>query len=203
MIFIFYLRLGERGFKRDGPEDRFLAAVDEALFHKRGKGTQNVGFECGCLGLVLIRPVGENAEAFELGGLCGDPAFGKLVASGAELSRGEGEFFFLYLARNLLLYRQAVAVPTGDIRRAVPAHCLVAVDDVLERLVQCGADMDVAIGERRTIVQDEGRLPGAAPLNPVVKAEFFPMRHPGRLALDQTRPHGKIGLGEQEGVFQV
>ncbi len=61
--------------------------------------------------------------------------------------------------------------------------------------------MDVAVGERGAVVQDEGGGSGPVLLDPGVQAEFFPVGEPGRLALHQARPHGKVGFWQQESVF--
>jgi len=73
VILVFDFRLGEGGFKGDRPVDGFLAAVDETLFDERSERPEDVGLEAGTLGLVLVRPVGEDAEAFELRRLFRNP----------------------------------------------------------------------------------------------------------------------------------
>ena len=203
MVLVFDFRLGERGFKGNGPVNWLFAAVDQASFDEGGKGAHHIGLKGGGLGLVLVLPVGEDADALELGGLLGDPALGKLVAFRAQFGGRDRLFQFLQFAGDLLLDGQAVAVPAGHVGRAETAHGFVAVDDVLERLVQGRADMDVAVRERWAVMQDEGRGAGPFALDGVVEIGFFPVGHPGRLALHQIRPHGEIGFGKQEGVFQV
>ena len=84
-----------------------------------------------------------------------------------------------------------------------PAHRLVADRHVLERLVERGADVDVAVRERRAVVQDEDWGARAPPLDRVVEARLLPMGHPRRLALREARPHGKIRPGQLQGVFEV
>ena len=59
------------------------------------------------------------------------------------------------LLGDLLLDRQSVVVPARDIRRAVAFHRLVANDEVLEELVQGVADVNVAVGIRRAVVEYE------------------------------------------------
>jgi hypothetical protein len=62
-----------------------------------------------------------------------------------------------------VLDRQAVAVPARCVER-VEAFQLAALDDhVLEDLVDRVADVDLAVGVRRAVVQDElGRAAGVA-----------------------------------------
>jgi hypothetical protein len=102
-----------------------------------------------------------------------------------------------------MLDRQAVAVPARDVRRAEPAHGLVAQDGVLQELVEGGADVDVAVGEGRTVVQDEGRLAGGAGLDLAVEALALPVGDPDGFALGQTGPHREIGDGKVEGILEL
>ena len=56
---------------------------------------------------------------------------------------------------DLPLDRQAVAVPAGDVVGVLAEHLLRAVDDVLQDLVERGADVQMAVGVGRPVVQDE------------------------------------------------
>ena len=203
MVLVLDLGLGEGGLEWDGPIDGLLAAVDEALFDEAGEGAKDVGLERRRLRLVLVFPIREDAEALELAGLRGDPGLGKGVAALAKLRGGEGFLLRLDLAGDLLFDRQAVAVPARDVGRAATAHRAVAERDVLERLVQRGADVDIAVGERRAVVEDEGCAGGVLRLDARVEVELLPVRHPLRFASHEVGPHGKIGLGQVQGVFQV
>jgi hypothetical protein len=64
---------------------------------------------------------------------------------------------------DLVLDRQAVAVPARHVGRVEAGQRLGTDDDVLEDLVHRVADVDVAIGVRRAVVQHEARPPGGAP----------------------------------------
>ena len=64
---------------------------------------------------------------------------------------------FAHFLRDLEFNRQPVAIPARHVRRAEAAQGFVFDDDVLENLVQRRADVDVAIGEGRAVVQDEFR----------------------------------------------
>ena len=67
-----------------------------------------------------------------------------------------------------------MAVPARDVGRAEAAQRLVLDDDVLENLVQRGADVDVAVGEGRAVVQDELRRAGAGGLDLLVEVRRLP-----------------------------
>ncbi len=94
-----------------------------------------------------------------------------------------------------------MAIPAGNIRRAFAAQGLILDDDVLENLVQRRADVDVAIGERRAVVQDEfsGIRPGG--LNLAVEIRSFPLYEAFWLAHDEIGPHREIGAREIECIF--
>ena len=79
--------------------------------------------------------------------------------------------------------REAVAVPPGHVVRIVAEHLLAARDDILQNLVEGVPDMDIAIGVRRPVMQDEfvSVLGGRAQLP--VKVALFPARQNFRLTL--------------------
>ena len=97
-----------------------------------------------------------------------------------------------------------MAVPAGHVGRAVTAEGFVAQRDVLECLVERGADVDVAVGEGRTVVENKRFLRlDAILLESRVKSDAFPVRDAAGFALSQTCAHGEICFRKLEGVFQV
>ena len=83
-------------------------------------------------------------------------------------------FFARGTAPRLPLDRQAVAVPARHIGRILAEHLLRAVDDVLQDLVQRGAEMDVAVGVGRAVVQDEFLAARARPRAAAVRGPSPP-----------------------------
>ncbi len=73
-------------------------------------------------------------------------------------------------------------------------------DNILERLVERGADVDVAVGVRRPVVQHEFGTTLAALAQLAIQVLARPARQNLRLLLRQTAPHGKIGLRQIEGA---
>ena len=71
----------------------------------------------------------------------------------------------------------------------MPRKRLVFDDDVLEDFVQRGADMDVAIGKRRAVVQDEFLRAGAGGLDFFVKLGRLPFLQAFRFARHQIGLH--------------
>ncbi len=62
----------------------------------------------------------------------------------------------LQVFEELMLDRQTMAIPARDVQTVKTLQGLVTHDDVFEDLVQGMADVDVAVGVRRPVVQDKG-----------------------------------------------
>jgi hypothetical protein len=94
--------------------------------------------------------------------------------------------------------RQAVAVPAWHVVRIEAEHLLALRHYVLEDLVQRMPDMDVAIGVRRPVVEDESRPAFAGGAQKPVKIEAAPALEDFRLFLRQAGAHRKGGLGQKQ-----
>ena len=128
------------------------------------------------------------------------------AAFGAELARGDRILVKLLLAILLLdlpLDRQAVAVPAGDEGRVLAHQRLGAEDEVLDGLHHRMADMDVSIGVRRAVVEDEALGAGAGLADLTVEVALRPARENGRLLLREAGLHGKIGLRQEDRVAVI
>jgi hypothetical protein len=99
--------------------------------------------------------------------------------------------------------RQAVAVPARHERRAAAAHVLHLQHEVLQHHVERMAHVRVAIGEGRSVVQDEGLRVLPCRHDLVVNPLRAPARQHARLALGQFRAHREIGLRQQQCRFVV
>ena len=96
-----------------------------------------------------------------------------------------------------------MTVPAGDVVRVLAHHALRAVDHVLEDLVQRVPDMEMAVGVRRTVMQDELLPPHRLFAQAVVEAKPFPALEQLRLALGQSGLHREVGLGQEQGRAPV
>src|SRR4051794_23657963 len=148
-----------------------------------------------------MSPVALDAEALELLALHVDPLLGEGPALAPELDHRHlvlvlalGAVFLL----DLPLDRQAVAVPARHVVRVEAEHALRARHEVLEDLVQRVPDMDVAVGVRRAVMEDEARLALALPAQALVDAELGPALQEQRLALRQPGPHREVGPGQEQ-----
>src|ERR1017187_9675325 len=150
-LLIFNFGLGQRGLSAGAPENRFLRLINEILFNEDGEGAKNLGFIFGIHGEIWIFPVAEDAEPFELLAL-------KIDIFARESFRFLAHFERRQIARlfdDFVLDGQTVAVPTGNIRRAFAEHGLRFHHEIFQNLVERGAHVDVAIGERRSVVQNK------------------------------------------------
>ena len=96
-----------------------------------------------------------------------------------------------------------MAVPTGDEGRIVTIHGLKLYDEVLQEFVEGVTQVNVAVGIRRTIVQNIRRLTGAGLANLLVDSGLLPLFQQLRLQLRQVGLHGEGGLRKIDGFFQV
>src|SRR5690349_13556964 len=96
-------------------------------------------------------PVAKNAEALELLALDVDEFARERLRTFPDLQRRKATSFLYHLVFDW----KPVAVPAGNVRRAITRHGLGFHHQVLEDLVQRRAHVDVAVGERRAVVKDE------------------------------------------------
>src|SRR5689334_1839926 len=106
-------------------------------------------------------PVAADAEPTELLALDVDELLRVLAARLADRDVRHLALLAAELLVDLLLDRQAVAVPAGNVGRVEAHHRAAAHDAVLEDLVHRRAEVDVPVRVRRTVVEDELRLSGA------------------------------------------
>ncbi|MNS72395.1 hypothetical protein D3C72_1058060 [compost metagenome] len=157
-------------------------------------------------GGVAVVEVAGDAQALELIALHVDPAGGVFTAGLAELRLGHlvlAAALGAELLLDLPLDRQAVAVPAGDVVDVIAQQEARTDHEVLQRLVQGVADVDVAVGVGRAVVQDvERRLLGLT-RGAQVAVEVAPGGDDLRLLLRQPAPHGEGRLGQEDGVAIV
>ncbi len=204
MVVVFHLGLGQRSAAWDAPIDRLLATIDEALLHDVREEAQFVGLVFLVEREVRMVPIAEYAEAFELCALEID-VFARVGVTGGTNGRGIGGSVagLAQLLRDLELNRQPVAVPARHVRRAEAAQRFVLHHDVLENLVQRGADVNITVGEGRAVVQDELRPVLARFLNARVEVVLLPLGEALRFARDKVGLHREVRARQIECVFVV
>ena len=94
----------------------------------------------------------------------------------------------------LQLDGQAVGIPAGDVGGLVAHHVLGADDDILENLIEGGAQMDIPVGVGGAVVEDIKGLPLVAADHLLVQLVFLPSGKDARLLLGQASPHLEGGF---------
>ena len=192
LVGVFNFKLGQRGGAVKAPVHGLQTTVHKAAFHDLFERTQLVGLVRVVHGLVGVIPVTQHAKAFEVHHLLSDLLGGKGTALGLHFVAGQVAAMQFF---DGVFNRQAVAVPAGGVQR-VKAFELAALDDhVLQNLVHRVADVQLAVGVGRAVVQDELGCPAAGIAQLLVNALFIPLLGPGGLALGQVAAHGEGGVG--------
>ena len=96
-----------------------------------------------------------------------------------------------------------MAIPTRDKGAVKSLHTLEFDHDVLEDFVESRADMDIAVGIRRPVMQDILGLAVVLLENGLVEIEFGPLAADNRLFLGQVCLHREIGLGQIQGLLVI
>ncbi len=206
VVVVLDLGLGESGLLDRAPHHRTQPAIEQAVEQEAA----DLGGDGGLGGEVHRRvarvPLALDAEAAELGILQRQPLLRVGAALGAELEHRDGVLVAAGGAVFLLdlpLDRQAVAVPARDVADAASGHALGAVDDVLVDLVQRVADMQVAVGVGRSVMQHEGRPAGGIRDEAFGEPGFGPVRQDRGLAPGQVGAHRKQRPGQEDGVAVI
>ncbi len=182
-------------FFDDAPHHRLRAAVEQAVggeFHDFAGDLRLGRIAHGQIGVI---PIARTAEALEFVALHIHPMFGKGAALAAEL---DNRHVVLVLALGAIFLfdlpfdRQAVAIPARHVVRVVAEHLLRAGDQIFQDLVERMADMDIAIGIGRPVVQDEFRPAGGSLAQQAVEVDLGPTRQDLRLLFGQAGAHRKI-----------
>jgi hypothetical protein len=96
-----------------------------------------------------------------------------------------------------------MTIPTRNVRGAFAQHCLRFHHEILEDFVERRAHVHVAVGKRRTIMQNKQLASLSRLLNLLVKLRLFPSPEHFRLARGEVRLHRKIRARQVQCVFVV
>ena len=203
VVLILDLRLGQRRLVVGAPVHGLEALVDVALLIHLAEHTDLLRLEGGVHGLIGVVPITHHAHALEALPLDIDIVVGKLMAGRAELRHAHGLAVELVLLDDGALDGHTVVVPAGDIGGVVAPHGVGSGDDILEGLVHGGAHVDAAVGKGRAVVEIEEGLALVLLQQLVVHVLLLPALEHLRLPLGQARPHGKVGLGQVDGLVVI
>src|SRR5471032_91288 len=191
LVFVLDFRLSQGRTAVEAPVHGLEALEHETALDDFGQGTDFPGLVLEVHGLVRVVPLAQHAQADEFGLLPFDLLGGVGTAQFTGFIRVQvfavGHFDFVF-------DRQAVAVPTRNIRRVETRQGFRAQDHVLENFVQRMTDVNRAVGIRRAVVQDEFRtiLANFAQLS--VQANTVPALQDLRFALWQAGLHWEGGV---------
>ncbi len=199
-VVVLDLELGQRRAAVEAPVHRLQAAVDEAALDDPLQHADLAGLVAEVHGPVRMVPVAEHADALEVGHLLRDLLGGVGAALRLHLVARQAAAEGLL---DLVLDRQAVAVPARGVAR-VEAGELARLDDhVLQDLVGGVADVQLAVRVRRAVVQHEPRPAVARLAQPLVDALVAPRLDPARLALGQVAAHRERRVGQVQRLAVV
>ncbi|MGY4467152.1 hypothetical protein ACVWWK_002834 [Bradyrhizobium sp. LB9.1b] len=208
VVLVLDLGFGERGLLDHAPHHRLGAAIERAVGGKLHQLARDLGLGRIAHGGVGMVPVADHAEALEFLALHAEPVRRVSAALFAEIDhRGtvaEVGLLLALLAIMLLLDfpldRQTVAVPARHVVGIEAEHLLALGDEILQDLVQRRADMDVAIGIGRAVMQHELVAALGALAQLLVEAHLVPALEDLRLALRQAGAHQEFGLRQEQGL---
>ncbi len=205
LVLVFDLGLGQGGPAVDAPVDRPFALVDLAVVEERAQVLEGLGLVGGLHGQVGRLPGAEHAEALEFLALDADEPLGVLAALLADGRHGHALLLLAEVLVDVDLDGQAVAVPAGDVGGVMPEHGAGLDDEVLEDLVQGRAQVDVAVGVGRAVVEDERRAAGGGPLleDPLVEAVGVPLLDGLGLLLGQRGLHGEVRARQVQRALDI
>ncbi len=202
-LLVLDLGLCKRRAAVHAPVHRLHALQQMAIGNDAPERAHDIGLEGKIHGEIGILPVTEHTEANEILALALHLAEGIVATVRAKLVMADSHARLADLLLDIELDRQSVTVPTRHIGSIVAVQCACLDDDVLQDLVHRVPDMDLAVGVRRTVVQDEFRSPGPCRPNLSIDILGLPARQHLGLARGQVRLHGKSGLGKVQRVLVI
>ncbi len=203
MILVLDFGFGQRRSARDRPIHGLLASVDEALFHERGKGSENFSLIGSIHGTILTFPVRQYPKPVKLLPLGFDVGGGEILTRPPQFKGIEFFFFLSHCLGDLVLNRQSMTIPTRHVGSPKATGRFVAQDRILENLVQGSPDVDIPVGKGRAVVKDEGRAIIVLLLHALIQPNLRPMLDSHRLPFHRIGPHGEISPGKIKRILEL
>ena len=200
LVFVFHFGFGQRGATLDAPVHRLFALDQVTVLEDFAQGAHDVGFGLEVHRQVRVVPVAQHAQTDEVFLLAGDLFVRVLAAQLAKFGRRN------VLAMQLFHHQldgQTVAVPARYVRGIETGQRLGADNDVLQHLVHRVTDVDITVGVRRAVVQDEFGAAGGQLAQLLVTLLLGPALQPGGFAFGQVTAHGKRGVQQVDGFTVV
>ncbi len=156
-------------------------------------------------GQVGILPISNHAQALELFRLCIDPFLGELAAfltEGQFINRVFILSLFAVAFFDFPLDRQAVTIPTRNIRRVITQHLPAFINHVFKDFIQGVPHMDIAVGVRRAVMQNPFRFPFGSFADFAIQINLLPFLNHRGLFFGQVAAHREFCLRKEDAVFE-
>ena len=200
LVLVLDFGFSERRAAVDAPVARFEAPISQPVLPDAADRTDLGALGRRVHGAVRVFPVAQDAEALEIFFLALDLLGG---VGAAERALVIGFEVAAVLLLDLVLDRQPVAVPAGSVGRVEAGHRLGLDHQVLEDLVDCVPDVDVAVGVGRAVVEHvQGPALGGG-AKALVEARLAPTLDPRGLAPCEVPAHRESRLGEIQRALVV
>ena len=147
-------------------------------------------------------PITNAAQTAELLPLTVEEIQGEVPALVAEFGHGHGVALDALLL-NGGLDGHTMSIPAGNIRSIAASHVLVADDHILEDLVHGGANVNVAVGIGRAVMENERSLILVPFHHLTVQILAVHLFQHTRFPLCQLGTHGEVGLGQIDGLVVI
>ena len=191
MIVVLHLCLGQGGLVSAAPVDRLQSTVHAACPHEFGQLPENYCLIAIVHGGIRMLPISQYPEPLELISLHVNKAGGILPGQPSLFHHAYRLRLRSQLLVHLELDGQPMAVPAWDIDSVIAHHGPGLDDQVLQDLVQRVAHVDMAVGVRRTIVEDPHLAVSSKLPELTIDPTLLPEAQNFGLALRQVRLHGK------------
>ena len=203
VIVVFDFGFRESSLVLGAPVDGLEALIDMTVAVHLSEDADFICLKTLVHGFVGMIPVPDHAEALKALPLNADILFGIGFAGRAEFCRAHGLVVELLLLDDGGFNRHAVIVPSGDIRRPVPAHGIGADDKIFQGFVQSMPHVDGAVGEGRAVVQGIAGVAFIFFQQFMIDIKLVPPFEHVRLPLRETGTHGEIGFRKVEGCVVI
>ncbi len=206
LVLIFNFGVGQGRLAGDAPVNCLFIPMDIPFLEQFPESFYHGAFVIVGHGDVGAAPVAQYAQPLEFLALDVHEFAGEfpglLPESGHVVDM---PFPHLQLFQERLFDREPVAVPARHIRRVMPREAAGFHHHVLQDLIEGVADMDMAVGVRRPVVQDIGLGGLALFQHLLVKAYLAPEFQQARLFFSQVRFHRKSRFRQEDrfGVIHV
>ncbi len=201
VIGVLHLGLGQGGTAGRAPVHRLLALEEPAVcgeFRQLPGGDPLIEVVHG---QVRVFPFTQDAEPFEFLALYIHELGGIIATKLPHFRLGDLVLFRAEVLLHLQFDGQAMAIPARHIGRLEAAHPLALQHDILQDLIEGMADMDMAVGIGRTIMENVFRLFPAHFGQLFIEAHLRPFPEDFHLFLGKICLHREAGFRQVQSFF--